>query len=588
MSIKISIVDDFSSIFAGTKKLGQAFDDVADSLDDIPKDAQDAARVIDARLKDAADSAEDAAKTTKQKFSDAFDTVRKDSKTTGDDLGTSFKRGSEEASEGTKAFKENAGANFKEVGASFDGTVDGMADGLQGFIAEATEGFGPLGLAAGAAVAIGIGILESKLQAAADRINQMKEQAGQLAIAWRDATDDADLVQALNDQWDDLTQRIVDNKSWFEFWQKDAVTAVDRLATAMKTDAPTVGAFWDAFNVTDPIERQEELAAAVDQARRSAAEYGQQIDALTAKQQRQGSVVSTGGKALDDWTDADEAALAAARAHKSALEGIIPTMSDEAQQAAATATELEALAAVHHQTVAEYKATQQAAKDTADAQAAAADKAKQAAADRQAALESEDQAYRTTLASAADLGTLLGDAWADPNSPLRKWADGQAKATKSADDTWADFQDRATPAQALQAVMDEMDAKIAADAAFTANLKDLAARGFGALVEDLRQGGADANGAIVQALRDGTDDTVQAFAKDRGTLTGKSLIQGASAAFSNDPALQQAVNDAVSKVTPPNITFAAKVSVDDSEVRRWAANPIVVTAVARVGRPQVN
>ena len=107
-------------------------------------------------------------------------------------------------------------------------------------------------------------------------------------------------------------------------------------------------------------------------------------------------------------------------------------------------------------------------------------------------------------------------------------------------------------------------------------------------MEDLRQGGADANGAIVQALRDGTDDTVQAFAKDRGTLTGKSLIQGASAAFSNDPALQQAVNDAVSKVTPPNIAFAAKLTVDDSEVRRWAANPIAINAVARVGRPQVN
>lgn len=155
MAFKLSLVADVRDWLKGTSDVEKSLDQVSDSLNKLADDSeQDAKQAADALA---------------NKFDQAFDEVKAKSRTAGDALGTNVKQGTQKASEGTDSLKENAKQNAKEIGASFDGSAQSIADGFQGLAAEAFEGFGPAGVAAGVAVAAGIGLASAALdQADAD------------------------------------------------------------------------------------------------------------------------------------------------------------------------------------------------------------------------------------------------------------------------------------------------------------------------------------------------------------------------------------------------------------------------------------
>ena len=242
MAIKIDIVSDVSQVVADTGKLADRYDEVSDTLKDLAKagdkagdQIEDAFRdgVKEARkLDDAYKDGEDAARQYGRKADDAFDAVSKGAKRSGDDVGKSQADGFKEASEGAETFKENAGANAKEVAASFDGSAESIADGFQGLAAEMLEGFGPAGLAAGVAVAAGLGLASMAMQDTAEKANEARQKAVDMVDAIADAggnLEDMDLADKIK-SWG----REVLEDNWITFWADESTTRFQETAKDAK------------------------------------------------------------------------------------------------------------------------------------------------------------------------------------------------------------------------------------------------------------------------------------------------------------------------------------------------------------------
>ena len=163
--ISINFLADVRDFLKGTKNVEDELDDVADSLDDVAKEGEQAT----------------------EKLEDGFKELAKASKKAGDDIGDNFKKGTKEAGEGLDDLQENSKSNAKEVAASFDGSVESIVDGFQGLAAEAFEGFGAAGLIAGAALAAGIGLATAEFQRTEEEAQKARERIGELGLAMIEA-----------------------------------------------------------------------------------------------------------------------------------------------------------------------------------------------------------------------------------------------------------------------------------------------------------------------------------------------------------------------------------------------------------------
>lgn len=536
---------------AKTRGAEQGMERTADAIDDLAKS-----------LDKADDQATKTERTLDRDLTAALDDVKRKAAQTGDAMGDEIKRGGARASDGVEDLKNNTAQNAKEMGASFQ-DVGSAIDGLQGLAAEALEGFGPAGVAAGVAMAAGIGIAQQVLQGIADKVNEIKEQAGQLALAWRDATT-TEQLQNVKDQWDELGQKIVDAKSWWEVWQDDARNTTDVLTAALDVDPARVAAFRDAFNMTDPIARQEALADALQDTTAEADRLDEQIAALSTRQQQAGAAARYGAQGADTWTDADTRALAAAKRHREVLDDLIPTMREQSTQADATAQQLESLAALEGLTVQQYKAKADAARQAADAQ------------DAQRAA---DEAYASTVAGMATAQDVYSAAAERNREAIQAWADQHKVSFEEAQATW-----EGAPLT-LDKVLDELSARVKARRDFEASLATLAYRGYSALADELRAGGPTANAATAALLAAGADDQVQRYATDQGYMLGKNLAQGAGDSVRGNAYLVNgALRDVERNLGPITVPVKVDTTAADQFFRNWRPD---VTVVARVGKPAV-
>lgn len=174
-----------SEIESGADKAESAVDGLGEkiesSLDSADEQAETAGKAIGSEIESGADKAEDSVKTLERKFRDVFDGVGDTTRKAGDDIGSNIRRGTDEASAGMSNFKEEASQTARETAASFDGTADSAVDMVQETLANALGGFGPLGAAAGLALAAA---------------------AGAMWTAWQDKTELA--KQAVADMYDDM------------------------------------------------------------------------------------------------------------------------------------------------------------------------------------------------------------------------------------------------------------------------------------------------------------------------------------------------------------------------------------------------
>lgn len=196
--ISIGVGADTREFSAGVKSgVVQPLEDVADALDDVGKDGDKAGEKLEKSLDDARKSAKelgtegkaagtkleramkDAEAETKdlgREHSKLGDVIDRESKRAGDSLGKNIKRGTDEGKEGLGEFRDEAKSSAREGAASFSGEFDDVGDFIQEVAANAFEGFGPAGTAAGIAAAVGIGLIFSELERTKEQAEATREQ----------------------------------------------------------------------------------------------------------------------------------------------------------------------------------------------------------------------------------------------------------------------------------------------------------------------------------------------------------------------------------------------------------------------------
>lgn len=295
--ISIDFISDVSSVVADTKTLADRFDDVSDSLKDLATDSkQSAAKVGDSFSdagkdakkfgdkvdetyktagKDAKKFGDDAERTTGAAFTqsgaeaksfsrrvdDAFDSIGKTTKVTSKKIETDFTAATKESSEGMEQMAGDAESNATEIAASFDGSAESLIDGFQGAAAEMFSGFGPAGLAAGLAVAAGVGVAVTAANDAADAVNEAAEEVSDLASEIYDLGGDVQEVDFAGRmlEWGLAIQ---DTRQFWELWQDKAKSGFE----VIKEESEKAGTNWkDAFlGAHGPMEASQKFLTDTD------------------------------------------------------------------------------------------------------------------------------------------------------------------------------------------------------------------------------------------------------------------------------------------------------------------------------------
>lgn len=164
--------------------------------------------------------------------------------------------GFNKASDGLDNFKDEAGQTGREAAASFTGEFSDATDIVQELAANAFAGFGPAGAAAGIAAAAGLGVLFTQMQNIADKINEAKEETGDLALEFRDAGSQLDQVD-LPGKFAEWLVAIEDNKQAWEVWQDDAISNLDNIETALQRTGLSLGDFFEAAGSGDTSTLEE-------------------------------------------------------------------------------------------------------------------------------------------------------------------------------------------------------------------------------------------------------------------------------------------------------------------------------------------
>lgn len=521
---------------AGLDKTADGLGKVSDALDDVATDAKTSGRETERALDGIADEAKDAgtaADKLDRDLTKALDGVSRESKRAGDDLGRNLKRGTDEASEGMQTLRENAESNAKEVAASFDGSFESIADGIQGLVAEATEGYGALGLVGGVAVAAGLGLVTSALSSALEHAQEVADAAQDMAAGARDvAGDAAATADLLGQAWEDFSTKSVQMRTGFVGLGRDITTQGALMVEALDAGVVSADQINAAFKDASPQRRIAALESIYRDLTRASDDLNSSTTLLTPQQEHLYIATSKAATAVQDQIAQEQQAVAIN----------------------------EALARNLGLTVEQYTAQQQAAEDARQTQ----------------------ESYVSALASSVEPAGLYGDAL----DRARQSAEDAATAAGGAAEEIAAAGESATAT--LEDVLAELDEKVAARQSFENNLSDLAERGFSALAESLRAGGPEANAALTDLLSKGTDAQVQSYALKQGYMTGTNLAQGSAAGIAaQQGAVQSSVDELYRGIRVPDVRVPVRPQLDTAEADRqfsqWAARPRTFPVSPNIG-----
>jgi len=287
MAIKIPIVADVANAIRGARDVGQEFDKVADTLDDLESNAKDAERALDWGTPDSLEKVEDSTKDATDEMKD----LERAAEDTGDKLERKFKEAHEQveklgkedvnievdidkdrkARESFDNLKEDIGDSANEsgqevAGAFMDGfSGENIVEALTEVLAESTENLSGPFQAAGIAAAAGLALVYAQLAKIAEETNEAKEAGGEWAQSFN-TTDLSGRLDALRDKFAAFATEIADPSEWYEFGEA-AETALEQIQDGAAEGGVSLREFMDAFNTTDPTERLDKLNAALEKTR---------------------------------------------------------------------------------------------------------------------------------------------------------------------------------------------------------------------------------------------------------------------------------------------------------------------------------
>ncbi|KQR43434.1 hypothetical protein ASF87_16725 [Microbacterium sp. Leaf161] len=200
-------------------------------------------------LEDLADAADDAGRDGSrsiEKLEDALKDAQRESRDLGEkmtDAGDKAKRGMKDAEEGVKGFKDEAMQSARETAASFDGSFESIADLGQEVAANAFADFGPLGAAAGIAVAAGAGVMVDSFNKVEEAATEARDSAFSLAYDVAGALESAGYTARIG-EWTSDTEKFkqVFDLATVSGWEQ--VDVIDALASG----GPKLGSLTDAVH----------------------------------------------------------------------------------------------------------------------------------------------------------------------------------------------------------------------------------------------------------------------------------------------------------------------------------------------------
>jgi hypothetical protein len=313
-TIKISSDLDARGFLKGTSNMEEALEDVSKELDKTGKDGVKDVDKLENKFSDAAKAAKDAGTD-----------IRKG-------LGDGTKKGAKEAEAATEVYKKEAIANVSEVTSSFTGSWESAADAIQGTLGGVVADLGPIGAVAGAAGAIGIGLMTQGLIQAEEAAQKSKERVAELGQAMIDSGTEGEIpLEKVNERLADIITNSDEAVKKF----LDIEKAVDKVGGSAEDLAVAYAGNEKALEnqleiIQDLIDEQNEQALnAVDNGARETTVQNEKIELLQAQQTELQGIQ----KEIQDAAAVEQAWLSAGGAEfqaKSEAIGIIDAAYDEA------------------------------------------------------------------------------------------------------------------------------------------------------------------------------------------------------------------------------------------------------------------
>lgn len=192
----ISIGSDTSEAEKGIRKgVIEPLEDVTKVLEDVNKDAKASGNKIEDSMHDAQKKTED----LKDEISGLSAKIN-EAAGSGRKFGTDMTDGVDRAKEGMSELKDESRQTAREAAASFDGSAESIVDMFQEVSANALGGFGPAGLAAGIAVAAGIGMATAEFQKNEEAAKAAKERVRQFGLSIIENGETTATLENINEQ----------------------------------------------------------------------------------------------------------------------------------------------------------------------------------------------------------------------------------------------------------------------------------------------------------------------------------------------------------------------------------------------------
>lgn len=282
-------LEDVADAGKDLERIDRAGREAADGLEEIDSAAGDAAKdlgKVEHALEDVGDAGQDAGRELRdvgddagrmskdvegevdgmeRKVRDAFRNMADHARQNTGKIADTSRKDFDRAGDATETFKDEARSNLSETLSSFDGSLEGMVDGLQGTLGGVVADLGPAGMIGAGALAAGLGVGMAYAEKVAEGINEKGEIAGALAEEIREAggaIDDVDFVARM-DEWGSSIQ---DTREVWELWQDQAKTGfqeISDLAADAGTDYETMfrgvtGTAEEAQTALDEVNRMLE------------------------------------------------------------------------------------------------------------------------------------------------------------------------------------------------------------------------------------------------------------------------------------------------------------------------------------------
>ncbi len=174
--IEISFLSNTRDLVRGAGTTEDALERVSDSLDEMARDGDKATGKLERSFKDISDEARSATRDI-DRTGDALEQAARK----GRRIDTDVRIGTDGAGEAVREWGDEAKQNISETFSSFRGESEDLVQIAQDTFGGVISGLGPLGMAAGAAGAIGIGLLMGSLEEGSEEAEEMRQRISALA-----------------------------------------------------------------------------------------------------------------------------------------------------------------------------------------------------------------------------------------------------------------------------------------------------------------------------------------------------------------------------------------------------------------------